>query len=153
MAFFGINASEFLILVALAVIFFGPERIPEFSRKAARVIWYVRNIANDATHQLKDELGPEYKDLTIQDLNPKTFVQKHLLDELQADLDGVKNELDGVKKDLNQVGRDATVATAGMNAAAKTIGKTGRAQSGASDAPAVTAMQQKYGLCFDLDAT
>ena len=104
LAIFGINGSEFVILAVLAVIFFGPERIPEFSRKAARVVFYVRNIANDATSQLKEELGPEYKDLTVEDLNPKTFVKKHLLDDIQDQISEVKDDLNVVKTELNMAG-------------------------------------------------
>ncbi|SPF68643.1 Bacterial sec-independent translocation TatB protein signature [Propionibacterium ruminifibrarum] len=119
MSFLGINASEFLILVVLAVIFFGPERIPEFSRKAARVVFYVRNIANGATQQLKDELGPEYQDLTLDDLNPKNFVQKHLLDDIQADLDGVKNDLNDVKREMTSATSAAAGATSTVNQAVR----------------------------------
>ena len=119
MSFLGINASEFLILVVLAVIFFGPERIPEFSRKAARVVFYVRNIANGATQQLKDELGPEYQDLTLEDLNPKTFVQKHLLDEIQADLDDVRSDLDDVRREVGSAASAATSATGAVDRAVR----------------------------------
>ena len=171
MSFLGINASEFLILVVLAVIFFGPERIPEFSRKAARVVFYVRNIANGATQQLKDELGPEYKDLTLEDLNPKTFVQKYLLDEIQADLDDVRSDLDDVRREVGSAASAATSATGAVDravrapdspapGAAGSVGAASEARppdttttaAAALDA-AVGAMRARYGLCFDLDAT
>ncbi|GAA1376844.1 hypothetical protein GCM10009638_15900 [Luteococcus sanguinis] len=101
------------MLVVLATIMFGPEKIPEFSRKAARVVFFLRNIANNAQNQLRAELGPEYADLDIRDLNPKTFVQKHIinavqddLDEIKADLEGVKSEMEGSAKDLKMLGED-----------------------------------------------
>lgn len=191
MSFLGINASEFLILVVLAVIFFGPERIPEFSRKAARVIFYVRNIANGATQQLKEELGPEYQDLTLEDLNPRTFVQKHLLDDIQADLDGIKNDLNDVRREVGSAAGAATAATAGLNTAVRASGGSapggsaldgghaepaaaapgdaadGASSTGSAEAAdgvgtpagadgadeAVRAMEERYGLCFDLEAT
>ena len=68
------------MLVLLAVLMFGPERIPPFARKAARVYKYLMNIATGAKDQLAGELGPEFKDLSLADLNPKTFISKHLLD-------------------------------------------------------------------------
>ncbi|CEG93765.1 sec-independent translocase [Propionibacterium freudenreichii] len=137
LAIFGINGSEFVILAVLAVIFFGPERIPEFSRKAARVVFYVRNIANDATSQLKEELGPEYKDLTVEDLNPKTFVKKHLLDDIQDQISEVKDDLNVVKTELNMAGEDVAI----------------HADSPAPVDPDVAPMRARYGLCFDLEAT
>ncbi|SER47146.1 sec-independent protein translocase protein TatB [Propionibacterium cyclohexanicum] len=145
---FGINAGEFIILLALAVIMFGPERIPEFSRKAARIVYYLRKVANDATHQLKDELGPEYKDLTIQDLNPRTFVQKHVLDGFQEDINDIENQLDTVKSELNAATADVEQATTQLNESA-------HAQLVAEPEPlsASEAMRQRYGVCFDLEAT
>lgn len=89
---FGIGATEFILLIVIAVIMFGPEKIPEFSRKAARVFVAVRDVANNAQTQLRSELGPEYADLNIQDLNPKTFVAKHLREEIQM-IDEAKNEI------------------------------------------------------------
>ena len=48
------------MLLILGVVMFGPERIPPMARKAAKIIHFLRNIANDATSQLRNELGPEY---------------------------------------------------------------------------------------------
>ena len=154
--FTGFGGQEILVLIILAVVMFGPERIPEFSRKAARVIWYLRNIANTATTQLKEELGPEYKDLTLDDLNPKTFIQKHLLDDLQADLDSIKEDLADVKKELNDAGSVATGAASGALAAANS------AAAGAEALQAVTATAEpgtpgatkaEWGITFDPEAT
>lgn len=93
---FDINAPEFVVLVVIAIVLFGPEKLPEFARKAARVVRYLRDIAGNAQDQLSQELGPEFKDLDIRDLNPKTFVQKHLLDDLQPVVDDVKKEFGDV---------------------------------------------------------
>ncbi|MFT8395060.1 sec-independent translocase [Propionibacterium sp.] len=139
---FGINAGEFIILVVIAVIMFGPERIPEFSRKAARVVFAVRKIANNATSQLKDELGPEYQDLTLQDLNPKTFVQKHVLDGFQEDIKDIERDLHDVKADVNAATHELNQSAAAPLSAPQT-----------PLSPASEAMRERYGLCFDLDAT
>jgi sec-independent protein translocase protein TatB len=80
------NVSEILILGVLAVIIFGPEKLPEVARKAARVLNYLRNIANDAQGRLRQELGPEFADLELADLNPRAFVQKNLLDPVQTEV-------------------------------------------------------------------
>ncbi len=95
--FFGIGLGEIAFLMILAVLMFGPEKLPEFARKAARVVKWVKDIANNTTNTLRTELGPGYEDLTLQDLNPKVFVQKHLLNDLQDELSSVRNELDDVK--------------------------------------------------------
>lgn len=138
--FFGIGWGELMLLLVLAVIFFGPEKLPEFSRKAARVVYVVRVFADQATSQLKEELGPEYKDLTLADLNPKTFVQKTLLADIQGDLDDIKKELDEVRTDLS--GSVADVSAAGdevkalVGANLGTSAPTGGASPEASRLPA-----------------
>src|ERR1700712_2097313 len=90
---FDIGAPEFLVLIVFAVILFGPERLPDLARKAARVIAYVRNIAGNAQQQLGRELGPGFEDLDVRDLNPRTFIQKHLLDDVDPIVADVKAEL------------------------------------------------------------
>ncbi|WP_203568312.1 sec-independent translocase [Aestuariimicrobium ganziense] len=97
---FDVGAPEFIVLVVLAIIFFGPEKIPEMARKGAKIVHFLRGVANQATSQLKDELGPEYAHLTAADLNPKTFIQKHLFDDLQEELKEIKDDLAEIKGDL-----------------------------------------------------
>ena len=103
----GFGISEVMMLVVLGVIMFGPEKIPEYSRKAARVVHFLRNVANNAQTQLRNELGPEYADLDIRDLTPKNFIQKHLLDDIQSDIDEIKADLSEVRSDLDGDLKDA----------------------------------------------
>lgn len=103
------NMSEIVILVVFAVIIFGPEKLPELARKAARVVAYLRNIANDAQGRLREELGPEFADLNLADLNPKSLVNKHVLNPVQAELEPLKADLQSVP--------DATAAAAEANSA------------------------------------
>jgi len=86
---FDINAPEFLMLAAFAVIIFGPEKLPELARKAARLLNYFRNIANDAQGKLRAELGTDFADLNISDLHPKALLASTLLDPVKAEVTGV----------------------------------------------------------------
>lgn len=89
---FGVGAGEFLVLVILGVLLFGPEKVPELARKVARVIHYVRTVANNAQSTIRTELGPGYEDFDISD--PKSFIRKHLMDEMDPMLADVRRELD-----------------------------------------------------------
>ena len=94
------NASEIVLLLVLAIVLFGPEKLPELARKTARVLHYVRRIANDAQGRLREELGPEYANLQLSDLNPKAFVAKHLGPDATAELDSVAAEMRGARTSL-----------------------------------------------------
>lgn len=164
---FDVGAPELLVLAVLAVILFGPEKLPEFARKAARVINYVRNMAGSAQQQLKDELGPEFSDVDVRDLNPKTFIQKHLLDDVEPLVDDVKKELtDGTAAgrtaasdvssaiDDAKSGSRSNGAAAGAAVAAAAVGAgvaVGGAESSAATTNGVTS--PRVLTPFDPDAT
>ncbi len=95
-----INAPEFILLLVIAVILFGPERLPDLARKAARLLRYLRTVAGSAQQQLSKELGPEFENVDFRDLNPKAFVQKHLLDDVDPIIADVKSEVSDVGKTI-----------------------------------------------------
>ncbi|CAM4039736.1 hypothetical protein GCM10009799_44110 [Nocardiopsis rhodophaea] len=72
-----IGAGEFLLLGALALLIFGPDQLPKAAAQVGRVLRQLRTMADSAKNDLREGLGPEFKDFDVQDLNPKRFVQKH----------------------------------------------------------------------------
>ena len=129
-----INAPEFLLLLVLAVILFGPERLPELARKAARVVRYVRTMAGSAQQQLSRELGPGFEDLDFRDLNPRAFVQKHLLDDVEPIIADVKKEITDVQGSVTGSTSDVAAAING----AKDISPGGPEEMLADATPART---------------
>lgn len=113
---FNIDAGELVLLVVLAVVLFGPEKLPLFARKAARVFVYLRGVANNAQSQLREELGPEYSDLQLADLNPKTFVRKTLSAEIEA-IEEAKRDIAGVKETLKEANSQVTAEAKGAERA------------------------------------
>lgn len=95
------NAGEVVLLLVLAIVLFGPEKLPDLAKKAARLLHHFRRIANDAQGRLRQELGPEFADLQLSDLNPKAFVAKHLGPDAANDLDEVAGELRGARSSLD----------------------------------------------------
>lgn len=82
---FDIGLPEFMVLAILAVFVFGPEKLPEVARQAAKVLKQARRTLATAKAQVAEELGPEYANLDLRDLNPRALVQKHLLSDLDDD--------------------------------------------------------------------
>ncbi|HEY9391745.1 MAG TPA: sec-independent translocase [Mycobacteriales bacterium] len=73
--------GEIAFLVVIALLVFGPDRLPTLARDAARMLRQVRQMAQGARSQLRSELGPEFADLDLDSLNPRTFVRKHLFED------------------------------------------------------------------------
>ena len=83
---FDIGFGEFLGLAVVALLVLGPDKLPKFAADAARFIHQVRKMANTAREDVRRELGPDLQGISLEDLNPRTALRKHVLDPL--DLDG-----------------------------------------------------------------
>jgi len=75
---FGIGAGEFIAIAMLAAVLVGPDRLPKLISDLASLIRRVRDLAQGATKDLRENLGPGYEDLTVSDLHPKKFISKHV---------------------------------------------------------------------------
>ncbi|HEV2342799.1 MAG TPA: sec-independent translocase [Actinocrinis sp.] len=91
--FFDLSPLEIVVLLGLAIVLFGPDKLPQAAANAARFLRQVRAFGENARADLRNELGPEFDGLDLQDLNPKTFVRKNLL--------GEGNELRELRDELN----------------------------------------------------
>jgi len=84
---FGIEGGELIALAVVALIVLGPEKLPRFAADAARLLRQLRRMATNAREDVRRELGPELQGISLEDLNPKTALRKHVLDDLDLDLD------------------------------------------------------------------
>lgn len=86
---FDLNFFKLLVLGVLALIIFGPERLPGMATQAGRLLRELRRMAEGAKSELEENLGPEFTQFSqqfdIADLNPKHFVRKHVINELTGE--------------------------------------------------------------------
>ena len=94
---FDLSITKILVLAVIALIVFGPNELPKVASQAGRMLRDLRKIAEGAKADLREGLGPEFQDFDFDDLNPKSFVRKHLFDESeqQALFDQFKATTDG----------------------------------------------------------
>ena len=85
---FGIGVPEFMVILVVALLAFGPDRLPDFARQAGRMVRQLRSFANNARDDIRAELGPEYADFQLQDLDPRKAIRKHILEAWDEDEDG-----------------------------------------------------------------
>ena len=64
---FGIGGGEFVALILLALLLIGPDKLPQFSSDSAKFIRKMRDVAQGATKDLRENLGPGYEDMKVTD--------------------------------------------------------------------------------------
>lgn len=96
-----IGPLELVTLIVLAVLVFGPDKLPKLIQDATRTIRKIREFSESAKQDIRQELGPEFKDFEFEDLNPKTFIRKQL-DNDDLGLKEIRNGFD-LKKEMAEV--------------------------------------------------
>ncbi|GHE29117.1 hypothetical protein GCM10017673_34400 [Streptosporangium violaceochromogenes] len=80
---FGLGWFEVVTLVVIALLVFGPDKLPQAAAQAGKTLRNLRRMANNAKQDLRSGLGPEFSDFDPADLNPKNFIRKHLSGDLE----------------------------------------------------------------------
>ncbi|MEU6255432.1 sec-independent translocase [Streptomyces sp. NPDC047043] len=96
-----IGPLELVTLVVLAVLVFGPDKLPKVIQDVMRTVRKIREFSESAKQDIRSELGPEFKDFEFEDLNPKTFIRKQL-DNDELGLKEIRNGFD-LKKEMAEV--------------------------------------------------
>src|SRR6058998_3137160 len=83
---FNIGPLELGVLALVGLMVLGPDKLPQLARDAAQLIRTLRDMATGARQQLRDELGPEFADVDLRNLNPRTAVQRAVFGDDVPDL-------------------------------------------------------------------
>lgn len=94
---FGINAYEFLVLLAVAAVVLGPERLPQYTQQLTRVIRELRRMAQGAQDKVREELGPEFDDVDWRALDPRQYDPRRIVREALSDAVDLEDPL-GLKE-------------------------------------------------------
>jgi len=80
---FDIGLLELVVIAFVAIVVFGPDRLPDLAKQAAIMLRKARAIAHSARDELRDELGPEFADLELRDLDPRAIVRRHIIEAME----------------------------------------------------------------------
>jgi sec-independent protein translocase protein TatB len=83
---FGVNPSEFIVLLVVAAVVLGPERLPEYAQSLARMVRELRRMAQGASAQVRNELGPEFDDIDWAKLDPRQYDPRRIVREALSDV-------------------------------------------------------------------
>ena len=91
---FGISGSEFLVIILVAVVVVGPQRLPEYTRKLTQMVRQLRVFLDNARSQIAEEVGPEMADLDLSSLDPRQYDPRKIVrDALGEDIDAIREDL------------------------------------------------------------
>lgn len=121
--FFDIGPLELVALVVLAVLVFGPDKLPKVIQDTMNFIRKIREFSDSAKEDIRKELGPEFKDFEFEDLNPKTFIRKNLMSDGDLDELGLKEIRNGF--DFRKEMAEVTDAVNGVEPAKSAGGSSG----------------------------
>ncbi len=76
---FGLTFDKLLLIGLLAVFLIGPDRLPMYSQKLARLIRSVRQMAKGAEGRIKDELGEDFDPEAWKKLDPRQYDPRRIL--------------------------------------------------------------------------
>ncbi|MDT0611760.1 sec-independent translocase [Streptomyces lancefieldiae] len=153
-----IGPLELVTLVVLAVLVFGPDKLPKVIQDVTRTIRKIREFSDSAKQDIRQELGPEFKDFEFEDLNPKTFIRKQL-DNDDLGLKEIRNGFD-LKKEMAEVtdaihGRESDSSTGSSSSSASSSSSSSSGSTGGridmSKKPETPARDDRPP--FDADAT
>ncbi|MGN8246817.1 twin-arginine translocase TatA/TatE family subunit [Cellulomonas soli] len=139
---FDINGGEWLVLLLVAILVIGPERLPQYAEQLGVWARRARRFAKDARTRVDDELGEDIKDVDWAALDPRRYDPRRIVREALLDDEPV-----------------ARAATAPRPAApARPVYRTGAAQAAAATTTAAggatdAAAQPLAGAPFDDEAT
>jgi sec-independent protein translocase protein TatB len=144
---FGINGSEFLVLLAVAAVVLGPERLPQYTQQLTRLIRELRRMAQGAQEKVREELGPDFDDVDWRKLDPRQYDPRRIVREALSDavdLDDPLGLRDGPRDSWG--GGSSTAYGAGRGGAGSSNGSrpAGRLAGSEPDGP---------DMLFDPDAT
>lgn len=74
-----LQGGEILLLIVIALVVLGPERLPEYAAKLAHGVQRLREMAEGAKTQIKDEMGPAFEDVDWRRLDPRQYDPRRIV--------------------------------------------------------------------------
>ena len=80
---FELSIEKLVVIGLIAAFLIGPERLPAYAERLARLVRVVRSMADDAKGRLQDELGPDadWQRLDPRQYDPRRIIRNALTDE------------------------------------------------------------------------
>lgn len=74
-----IPIDKILVIGIIAVLLLGPQHLPHHAQKLAEFVKAVRAFAQNATSQLREEMGPDFDDVEWRKLDPRQYDPRRII--------------------------------------------------------------------------
>ena len=101
MNIFGINGGELIVLILLALMLLGPDKIPQYLRTLRDWIHKARVFAAGAKEQFKEETGTDFDEVDWQKYDPRQYDPRRVIREaLSEPIEELESSLHEAKDTL-----------------------------------------------------
>lgn len=153
----GINAYEFIVLLLLAVILLGPERLPQYAQKLGQWVRQGRRMAEDAKVRFREETGTDFDEVDWEKYDPRQYDPRRIIRDALAE---EAQELSSAGRELQRAA-DPRAAFGPAPGAKRTGGAMAAGMAGAATTGAAPPGQEHDDVDplesnpapFDVDAT
>lgn len=78
---FGINGTEFIIIMLVVLIVVGPQRMPEYAAQLRDFVKAARKQIVSLRDSVQDEMGDDFKDVDWQKFDPRQYDPRRIVRE------------------------------------------------------------------------
>lgn len=76
---FNISGSEFLIILVIAMLVIGPQRLPEMASQLGQWVRKLKGYAEGMREQVRHELGPEFDEIEWEKYDPRQYDPRKII--------------------------------------------------------------------------
>lgn len=77
--FFGIDMEKIVIILVVAALLLGPEKLPRYAELLAKLTVRVRDWLTDARSRVRDEMGEDFDDIEWRKLDPRQYDPRRII--------------------------------------------------------------------------
>jgi sec-independent protein translocase protein TatB len=121
---FGLTFEKIILIGVVAVFLLGPERLPHYAGRLARLVRQLRALADGAKVRMRDELGPDVDEIDWKRLDPRQYDPRRIIREALLDENSAQDTAGKSSGPGSDAGRDDTHSDARSDAVSPPEGQS-----------------------------